>query len=941
MRLSYSKYATAIGGDWASRLRLVSLPPCALTTPHLARCQTGTPVPSSNNVKTKRILANVAIPGSTAVSGARSSGSAAVLAVSAGASGPAGSYAATSLAPSASWQVSQQTGDFSWSYRLRVPPAVNGPTPSLAINYSSGSVDGRTASANNQTSWLGEGHSLETGYVERKYVTCRDDQGSGANNATKTSDQCWKTDNASVVLGGHSGELIKAADGTWRLENDDASRIERLQGATNDDNDKEYWRLTTSDGTQYYFGKGKRYGADSAANTDSTWVSPVFGNHTGEPCHAATFAASSCQQAWRWNLDYVVDPHGNTMTFYYAREKNNYGRNNNTAISNYDRGGWLSRIEYGERSGTEATTAAPTQVRFTAAERCIPSGTITCAEGQLNNTTKAAWPDLPFEPDLHEHHVLPRCKVAELLYPEAARRSHDRNPVRYHVQSGGRVGLCAVAAYARRRVPTTASLWLNSITHTGKVGGSERLPAITFEGEQLYNRVDGLDSAPAMDKLRVAKITSETGSIISVNYPKPDCTPQSLPASPHTNARKCFPVFWAGDGDKNPTMHYFHKYPVESVVEDDLTGGAPDKMTAYTYVGPAAWHYDDNELTLPKYRTYGQWRGFGEVRASTGTPGQSALTFTKSIYMRGMNGDPLPGGARRSASVTDTRGGVITDDARANGFLREAITYNGVGGAEVTSTINDPWVSAPTAGSGEKTARMLQTNKSSTRTALAGGGERTSEIRTSFDGYGMPNKVNDLGDVAVATDDLCTSIERVHNTSAWILGQEARILTREKACDAPAPGEVVSDVRTYYDGAASHTTPPTKGAVTRTETLVDGGVYKTSSRLAYDAHGHVTEAHDALNRRSTTAYTPATGGPVTETTATNALGHVSKTVVNPAWGVPDAEIDANSRRTDLAYDPLGRLTSVWLPGRAKATYTPHLKFSYLVRNNGTAAVLNV
>ncbi|WP_432990480.1 alpha/beta hydrolase fold domain-containing protein [Dactylosporangium sp. CA-233914] len=32
----------------------------------------------------------------------------------------------------------------------------------------------------------------------------------------------------------------------------------------------------------------------------------MAGNNTGEPCHAATFTGSFCNQAWRWNLDYVV-----------------------------------------------------------------------------------------------------------------------------------------------------------------------------------------------------------------------------------------------------------------------------------------------------------------------------------------------------------------------------------------------------------------------------------------------------------------------------------------------------------------------------------------------------------------------------------------------------------------------------------------------------------
>ena len=45
----------------------------------------------------------------------------------------------------------------------------------------------------------------------------------------------------------------------------------------------------------------------------------MFGNNSGEPCYNSTSANAWCQQAWRWNLDYVVDPHGNAMTYWYRR----------------------------------------------------------------------------------------------------------------------------------------------------------------------------------------------------------------------------------------------------------------------------------------------------------------------------------------------------------------------------------------------------------------------------------------------------------------------------------------------------------------------------------------------------------------------------------------------------------------------------------------------
>lgn len=128
-----------------------------------------------------------------------------------------------------------------WSYPFRVPPSASGLDPQLALSYSSSSVDGRTTSTNNQPSWVGEGFSLATGFIERRYVACADDQGTGRNNATKTGDLCWKTDsanssnqkwdNAVVSFGPHSGELVRVGDtSTWRLRFDDGSRFEKLTG---------------------------------------------------------------------------------------------------------------------------------------------------------------------------------------------------------------------------------------------------------------------------------------------------------------------------------------------------------------------------------------------------------------------------------------------------------------------------------------------------------------------------------------------------------------------------------------------------------------------------------------------------------------------------------------------------------------------------------------
>ncbi|GGM58049.1 hypothetical protein GCM10011608_48760 [Micromonospora sonchi] len=107
MTVDYSSFATAYGADWATRLRLMTLPECALTTPEQQRCA-GTPVKSRNNPAARTVSAQLPV----AAAGT-------LVAVAADASGPAGDYSATPLQPSSTWSVGGNTGSFTWSCPMR------------------------------------------------------------------------------------------------------------------------------------------------------------------------------------------------------------------------------------------------------------------------------------------------------------------------------------------------------------------------------------------------------------------------------------------------------------------------------------------------------------------------------------------------------------------------------------------------------------------------------------------------------------------------------------------------------------------------------------------------------------------------------------------------------------------------------------------------------
>ena len=112
--LGYSSFAQAAGGNYASRLHLVELPPCALTTPQLARCRKQTPVRSADNVRTTRLGADVNLPGlapSTTSRGGQAAATLAssvspaplVLAAIASTSGSGGNFAVEPLSEADSW----------------------------------------------------------------------------------------------------------------------------------------------------------------------------------------------------------------------------------------------------------------------------------------------------------------------------------------------------------------------------------------------------------------------------------------------------------------------------------------------------------------------------------------------------------------------------------------------------------------------------------------------------------------------------------------------------------------------------------------------------------------------------------------------------------------------------------------------------------------------
>ncbi|TDB73280.1 sugar-binding protein, partial [Actinomadura sp. KC216] len=534
VRVDYAAFAQAFGGSYGTRLRLVQLRSCAVTTPMRPECQVSTPVSTTNNGEARTLTADVAT-GQTGPT---------VLAAVAAPAGSQGDYTATKLEPSATWKTSGNTGDFTWSYPLRVAPVPGGLTPDVALSYSAQSVDGRTTNTNSQPSWAGEGFEFWPGFIEQRYKACADDGAPKNDQGQSPGDLCWGYENATVTWNGKGGELIKAADGTWRLKNDDGTRFEKLTTPKtgNGDHEGEYWKVTTTDGTRYYFGLNRLPGfnGSNGPESNSAWTVPVFGDDPGEPCHKASgFADSWCQQAWRWNLDLVVDPNDNAATYFYEKENNHYGRNLNPAAATpYTRGGYLKSIEYGLHGDNVFDDGIPASVQFETAERCIPNDTFDCAPEKIK-TSPQQWPDVPWDMNCDGG---TRCENGHGSTSPTFWSRYRLKKITTQIDTGvwDRPTESWTLDHQWGAVNDERDLLLKEIQHTG-LGNHPipeddiALPKVTFNHTPKANRLDQAgDGLPSYTRYRVSKIFDESGGELDITYSAPECS-RAAPPTPHTN----------------------------------------------------------------------------------------------------------------------------------------------------------------------------------------------------------------------------------------------------------------------------------------------------------------------------------------------------------------------------------------------------------------------
>lgn len=928
LSVDYSAFAERFGAGYADRLHLVTLPPCAVADPRPADCAAGgVPVRSRTERGNNRLVADI-----DDLAALRPKADAVLMAITAGPAGEEGTFAATPLALSGDWQVAAGSGNFSYTYQVPLSAAPAGPTPDVSLHYSSGAVDGLVSGRNTQAGPVGVGWGdLAASFIERRYNSCQNDSAGSA-------DLCWKSDNATISLNGRAGELVPVPGSSpkqWRLRDDARWRVEQLTGAENGDNDGEHWRVTTPDGVQYFFGRGVN--PDVGVETNSVWTVPVIGDDPGEPCATVTPVAW-CAQAWRWNLDLVIDPHDNVAQYEYVKELNHYAALNGLPgfqHTEYVRSGTLLRIKYGKRrTGSETIPAAV--VEFDTAYRCT-----TLEDGCPAPTaaTAASYPDTPVDLMC----FTATCTEHSPTFFTALRYT----TVTAQVNDGDRDGPFVEVDKVRflhglpDPDPNRAGdrkLFLTGVQRTG-LTAEERitLPPITFSPVALNNRVDVAGGLSAMPHYRIGTVTTEFGGRLAVTYGQPHPCPNPIPDPPnwHLNTRDCFPNWYTPDGGTGG-FAVFHKYVVTSVRQQDPPGGSPAVTASYRYgdqvaagLPNSAWHHDRDEAAPNSVQSWSEWRGYADVIVSEGD------TRTQYRYYRGMNsdrlvGDPFPGPGSRVARVSSLDGTVtnVADENWLSGLVldRQSLRTNGtvengtVNGYHAHRTVDitaspdpleDAWFVAP----GDQVER---------RRNPANGSYARRRTQTVYNGLlGTVDRVVEHGWTNVSGDERCTVTAPSFNADAWLLDLPASIT---RYGNASCTGAEVSREEFAYDGGAFGAAP-TRGDQTSARKKVTAAPTWATTTTSYDRLGRVLTVTDPNAHTTTSEYSPELRYPATRT-VTNHLGQVTTTAFFRPRQAPQQVTDARGKKTSFDYDALGRSLSVHRPTEQAAGAPASLEFHY-------------
>ncbi|CAB4924327.1 unannotated protein [freshwater metagenome] len=961
--VDYSAFRFALGADWAQRLQL-TVWDCS---PDMARsavksCGDGVALEGvRNDLVAGSLTATVSVGGLRVVGGG---GKARVMVFASGATlgltTSSGSFAATSLSSTGTWQVRGNTGSFSYSYPVVTPPAFNGLGPSVSLEYDSAVVDAVTTDANAQASEVGQGWTLAAGqgFIERRYLSCKSSLIAG--NAG-SSDACWYAQNGTISLNGHSSELVPV-NGTanvedsftlFRLKDDPGWLVQRFNSPSGDWWASEYWTVTTPEGVVYRFGLN-----DQGQN--SRLVRPVRGWSAGEPCYG--WANRLCSNmAYRWMLDSVTDPFGNTMVYRYELQKNSARTLGSSAYTQqYDAGALLSEIDYG-KAPAAGISGFRDRVVFSYIRRCVQAQT-TGSDADcpaVSNANGGSYPDVPT--DLY-------CQVGPCTKDVSFFNTKRLVSITTQTSSDG-VSWASVSrwrtlvAFPAPQDATNEKLQLWAISRVNPANDVPLLPGSYFGWTDFRNREDAapLSGVPYLFQFRVSTVIDDLGRRSDVTYTTVPCP---KPWGWSTNTTDCHP---APDG---AFFGIFRRYAVDKVVVSDMVTGAAGQTgtsvaptVTYDYVwGAAAWHVDSLDW-WNAVRSWGEFRGYSSMWTLVGSGATKNSTY--ETFYTGMNGDATSSGGTKSVSLargwtTTSEGytGTIWDDDWLAGQVYETrhgfeLWVSQTGASRnyfLWSVAGTDGVSSRTGVAAKQTRKFRQTLQ---HTISRDGTSavpvwRETRTDTSIDSLGRVTGVHSSGFLDVSGDESCARTFYITGSGppstgspGWmnLVAQTAQYATvgvlptqspyTAGACSGSQPtkvDKVFYNNNTYATGAVAESAlsqplaagfkPVATASMSRTKNFdsvtdaLDRWVYRTAT---FDAAGRVTSTTDANGNQTgfgfdasygyaNTASYPSVAG-VTLTTSS---------VLRPGDGLAATTTDQNSQVTNYCYDALSRLTAGFL-----------------------------
>jgi hypothetical protein len=252
-------------------------------------------------------------------------------------------------------------------------------------------VDGLTSHENHQSSPVGLGWDMQVPFIEQRLKPCT--------NSGLVGNMCWAGGVSTLSMGGKASRLVylfSTSDGsrdTFRESADSGYRVERAfagSGNPNGDAGGVYWKVTTTDGTKYYFGRQNAEWSTSPNN--STLTEPMYAQSSSDACWSNS--GHKCDLAYRWNLAYVIDPVGNLQTYQWSKDRYAYGVSGSASAQQYDGAAYLTSVSYGWTTGNATTTPAPQRVDLTYRWRCDYVG---CRAPVPHDGSAANYPEIPLD----------------------------------------------------------------------------------------------------------------------------------------------------------------------------------------------------------------------------------------------------------------------------------------------------------------------------------------------------------------------------------------------------------------------------------------------------------------------------------------------------------------------------------------------------------------